>query len=241
MFDHEKTLALIKLAQAGDLEAKNQLVKENSPLVKSIIKRFKNKSIEYDDLFQLGSMGLLKAVNNFDSSFNVRFSTYCVPMIIGEIKRFLRDDGAIKVSRAIKSLNMQISRFVEEFTQENSVPPTTKEIATKFEMDEAEVVFVMDSSKMPISLYTPLNDDSGSKTQYLIDKFDQDFDDEEIYDRLSLKNTLASLEPRDKQIVFLRFFKDKTQSEIAKVMGISQVQVSRLENKILEKLKDKLK
>lgn len=240
MFDHEKTLALIKKAQEGDLQAKDQLVVENSPLVKSIIKRFKNKSIEYDDLFQLGSMGLLKAVNNFDPTFNVRFSTYCVPMIIGEIKRFLRDDGAVKVSRAIKSLNIQITKFVEEFTMQNSVPPTTKEIADKFDIDEAEVVFVMDSSKMPISLYTPLNDDTGSKTQYLIDKYDQDFNSEEIYDRLSLKNMLSELEPRDKQIVLLRFFKDKTQSEIAQVMGISQVQVSRLENKILEKLKDKL-
>lgn len=241
MYDHKKTMALIKLAQEGDLEAKNELVKENSPLVKSIIKRFKNKSIEYDDLFQLGSMGLLKAINNFDPSYNVRFSTYCVPMIIGEIKRFLRDDGAIKVSRAIKGLNLQISKFVEEYIKENSVPPSTKEIAQQFDIDETEVVFVMDSSKMPISLYTPLNDDSDSKTQYLIDKVDQNFDNEEIYDRLSLKNTLASLEPRDKQIVLLRFFKDKTQSEIAKVMGISQVQVSRLENKILEKLKEKLK
>lgn len=241
MFNHEKTLALIKLAQAGDLEAKNQLVKENSPLVKSIIKRFKNKSIEYDDLFQLGSMGLLKAVNNFDASYNVRFSTYCVPMIIGEIKRFLRDDGAIKVSRAIKSLNRQISNYIEEYLAENMVSPTTKQIAEKFDIDEAEVVFVMDSSKMPISLYTPLNEENSSKTQFLIDKYDQNFNNEEIYDRLSLKNTLATLEPRDKQIVLLRFFKDKTQSEIAKVMGISQVQVSRLENKILEKLKEKLK
>lgn len=239
MYNHEKTIELVLKAQKGDMDAKNQLVTENSPLVKSVIKRFKNKNIEYDDLFQLGSMGLLKAINNFDTSFNVRFSTYCVPMIIGEVKRFLRDDGSIKVSRAIKSLNMQITKFVDEFTAENSQPPTTKQIANHFNLDEAETVFIMDSSKMPVSLHAPVNDFS-TKNQFLIDKLDQDFDGDALYDRISLKNTLSGLEPRDKQIVLMRFFKDKTQSEIAKVMGISQVQVSRLENKILEKLKDKL-
>ena len=218
MLDYEKTLELVKLAQLGNEEAKEALITENSPLIKSVLKRFKNKGLEYDDLYQLGCIGFLKAINNFDTSFNVRFSTYVVPMIVGEIKRFLRDDGSIKVSRAIKSQNYLIN---------------------KFNMDECEVVFTMDSSKMPISIYTPLGDDA-NKTQLLIDKFVEDDQTDEFLDSVSLKNSLQELESRDKQIVLLRFFKDMTQSEIAKELGISQVQVSRLENKILEKLRQKL-
>ncbi len=239
MLEYEQTLDLVKLAQNGDEEAKERLITENSPLIKSVIKRFKNKGLEYDDLYQLGCIGFLKAINNFDSSFNVRFSTYVVPMIIGEIKRFLRDDGSIKVSRAIKSQNYLINKFVESYFKQNQKKPTTAEIAKHFNMDECEVVFTMDSSKMPISIYTPLGDDA-NKTQLLIDKYVEDNQTEEFLDSVSLKNSLQELESRDKQIVLLRFFKDMTQSEIAKELGISQVQVSRLENKILEKLRQKL-
>ena len=239
MLEHEVTIELVLKAQKGDEQAKQTLLEHNSPLIKSVLKRYKNKNLEYDDLYQLGCIGFLKAINHFDTSYNVKFSTYVVPMVIGEIKRFLRDDGSIKVSRAVKSLNMQINKFIQEYTQQYDKNPTTAEIATKFEIDEAEVVFVMDSSKMPISLYTPLNEDS-TKTQLLIDKFDQDFASEELLDTLSLKKSLAELDSRDKKIILLRFFRDKTQSEIAKEMGISQVQVSRLENKILEKLRQKL-
>ncbi len=239
MLEYEQTLDLVKLAQNGDEEAKERLITENSPLIKSVIKRFKNKGLEYDDLYQLGCIGFLKAINNFDSSFNVRFSTYVVPMIIGEIKRFLRDDGSIKVSRAIKSQNYLINKFVESYFKQNQKKPTTAEIAKHFNMDECEVVFTMDSSKMPISIYTPLGDDA-NKTQLLIDKYVEDNQTEEFLDSVSLKNSLQELENRDKQIVLLRFFKDMTQSEIAKELGISQVQVSRLENKILEKLRQKL-
>ncbi len=239
MLDYEKTLELVKLAQLGNEEAKEALITENSPLIKSVLKRFKNKGLEYDDLYQLGCIGFLKAINNFDTSFNVRFSTYVVPMIVGEIKRFLRDDGSIKVSRAIKSQNYLINKFIESYFKEHQKKPSTSEIAKYFNMDECEVVFTMDSSKMPISIYTPLGDDA-NKTQLLIDKFVEDDQTDEFLDSVSLKNSLQELESRDKQIVLLRFFKDMTQSEIAKELGISQVQVSRLENKILEKLRQKL-
>lgn len=239
MLDYEKTLELVKLAQLGNEEAKEALIIENSPLIKSVLKRFKNKGLEYDDLYQLGCIGFLKAINNFDTSFNVRFSTYVVPMIVGEIKRFLRDDGSIKVSRAIKSQNYLINKFIESYFKEHQKKPSTSEIAKYFNMDECEVVFTMDSSKMPISIYTPLGDDA-NKTQLLIDKFVEDDQTDEFLDSVSLKNSLQELESRDKQIVLLRFFKDMTQSEIAKELGISQVQVSRLENKILEKLRQKL-
>lgn len=241
MLPYSDTISLIKLAQEGDEEAKQKLIEENSPLVKSVIKRFKGKGIEYDDLYQLGCVGFLKAIKNFKTEYNVKFSTYAVPMVIGEIKRFMRDDGEIKVSRAIKSLNLKISKFIESFVKEHTRKPTTKEIAAEFQIDESEVVFTMDSSKMPISMYTTLDDDS-SHSQFLIDRFMQAGEnDDSVIDNISLKEALSSLDERDKKIVLLRFFRDKTQSEIASVLNISQVQVSRLECKIIEKMREKLK
>ena len=241
MLPYSDTISLIKLAQEGDEEAKQKLIEENSPLVKSVIKRFKGKGIEYDDLYQLGCVGFLKAIKNFKTEYNVKFSTYAVPMVIGEIKRFMRDDGEIKVSRAIKSLNLKISKFIESFVKEHMRKPTTKEIAAEFQIDESEVVFTMDSSKMPISMYTTLDDDS-SHSQFLIDRVMQAGEnDDSVIDNISLKEALSSLDERDKKIVLLRFFRDKTQSEIASVLNISQVQVSRLECKIIEKMREKLK
>ena len=240
MLSSTDTLALIKRAQQGDEEAKQILIEENSPLVKSVIKRLKGKGIEYDDHYQLGCVGFLKAIKNFNTDFNVKFSTYVVPMVIGEIKRFMRDDGEIKVSRAIKSLNLKISKFIENFLKEHMRKPTTKEIAKEFNIDESEVIFTMDSAKMPISMFATYDDDS-NKGQYLIDRFMQTGDNEEVLDSISLKEALSSLDERDKKIVLLRFFRDKTQSEIANVLNISQVQVSRLECKIIEKMREKLK
>ena len=228
MLPYSDTISLIKLAQEGDEEAKQKLIEENSPLVKSVIKRFKGKGIEYDDLYQLGCVGFLKAIKNFKTEYNVKFSTYAVPMVIGEIKRFMRDDG-------------EISKFIESFVKEHMRKPTTKEIAAEFQIDESEVVFTMDSSKMPISMYTTLDDDS-SHSQFLIDRFMQAGEnDDSVIDNISLKEALSSLDERDKKIVLLRFFRDKTQSEIASVLNISQVQVSRLECKIIEKMREKLK
>lgn len=240
MLSSTDTLALIKLAQQGNEDAKQKLIEENSPLVKSVIKRFIGKGIEYDDLYQLGCVGFLKAIKNFNTDYNVKFSTYVVPMVIGEIKRFMRDDGEIKVSRAVKSLNLKISKFIENFMKEHMRKPTTKEIAKEFGIDESEVIFTMDSAKMPISMFATYEDDS-NKGQYLIDHFMQTGDNDTILDNISLKEALSSLDERDKKIVLLRFFRDKTQSEIASVLNISQVQVSRLECKIIEKMREKLK
>ena len=238
MLDQEKTLELIKKAKNGDENAKTIIFEENSPLIKSLIKRFLHKGVEYDDLYQIGTIGLLKAINNFDEKFNVKFSTYVVPMVIGEIKRFMRDDGAIKVSRTIKTFNLKIKKYIDEFNKENYRKPTPNEIAKNFDIDEAEVMFIMDSAIMPISIYTPFEDDS--KSLLLIDRLNPDNSHEEMIDNLMLKETLKALDKRDKKIILLRFFRDKTQSEIAKVLGVSQVQVSRLENKVLEKIRDKL-
>lgn len=238
MLSQEETLKLIKLAQQGEQNAKEILVKENSPLIKSLLKRYLNKGVEYDDLFQLGSMGFIKAIYNFKEDFNTKFSTYVVPMVIGEIKRFMRDDGAIKVSRAIKSQNIKINRYIEDFFLKHSRKPTFEEIATEFKMELADVVFTMDSAKMPISIYTPMKDEN-KKDMFLLDKYASDESDDMV-DNILLKNALKNLTGRDKQIIVLRFFKDKTQSEIAKILGVSQVQVSRLENKIIEKMRESL-
>ena len=239
MLSQEETLELIKKAQNGDLEAKETLVQENSPLIKSVIKWFKDKGIENEDLYQLGCLGFLKAINNFDCSFNVKFSTYVVPLVVGEIKRFMRDDGAIKVSRAIKALNIKINKYIDDFFSVNNRRPTIGEISKAFNIPEQEVVMAMDSAKMPISLYTPF-EDGEEEGLTVIDRFDNESGGSDFVENLALKEVIEKHEDRDKKIIFLRYFQDKTQSEIAKMLGVSQVQVSRLENKILETLKKKL-
>lgn len=238
MLDNTETRALIKRAQSGDEEAKNLLIEHNFPLVKSIIRRFRTSHVEYEDLYQIGCVGFIKAINNFDTSFDVKFSTYAVPMVIGEIKRFLRDDGFVKVSRSVKMQNIYINRFIEEYTLKNATPPSLKQIAEKFSIDEEELVFIMDSAKMPISIYTPFeNEKSGL---LLIDRFKAFDETENVMTKIMLKEALKTLPERERKIVLLRYFRDKTQSEIAKELQISQVQVSRLENKVLETLKEKL-
>lgn len=239
MLDGEKIRLLVGQAQRGDEEAKNALIAENSPLIKSIIKRFIGKGLEYDDLYQLGCLGFVKAIKNFNSDFNVKFSTYVVPMVIGEIKRFMRDDGAIKVSRAIKTLNIKINKFVDAFFAENKKSPTIEQIAKHFGVEDGDVVMAMDSARMPVSLYMPFEEgDDASLT--IVDRLETQPEGETLTDTLSLREMITSLPPRDKKIILMRYFYDKTQSEIASELHISQVQVSRLENKILDGLKKKL-
>ena len=238
MLGQEETLDLIKKAQAGDEQAKTKLVEENSPLIKSVIRWFRDKGVENDDLFQLGCMGFLKAINNFDVSFNVKFSTYVVPMVVGEIKRFMRDDGAVKVSRAIKGLNLKINKYVDTFLMQNGRKANISEIAKHFKISEQDVVMAMDSAKMPVSLYTPF-DDGEEDGLTIIDRFDGQ-ENEDFVDKFALKDLIEKLDERDKKIILMRYFYDKTQSEIAERLGVSQVQVSRLENKILENLRKKL-
>ena len=238
MLGQEETLELIKKAQAGDEQAKETLVQENSPLIKSVIRWFKDKGVEYEDLYQLGCMGFLKAINRFDTTYNVKFSTYEVPMVVGEIKRFMRDDGAVKVSRAIKGLNIKINKFSDEFFAKHDRKATLSEIAEHFKISEQEVVLAMDSAKMPVSLYTPF-DDGEEDGLTIIDRFDGE-QNEDFVEKFALKDMIDSLDERDKKIILMRYFYDKTQSEIAKRLGVSQVQISRLENKILENLRKKL-
>jgi len=227
--EKEETLNLIRSAQKGDKAAGEQLVTQNSPLIKSVIRRYKNKGVDYDDLYQLGCVGFIKAVKNFSADYEVRFSTYAVPMIAGEVKRFLRDDGPVKVSRSTKSAAIKISRYVEEYKAEHGEAPTIDAIAKKFDIEPQEAVFIMDSGKYPVSIYD--SNDDNSRT--LIDKLQTNENEEEKLDKMMLKKIIGELNPREKKIILLRYFADKTQAEVARALAVSQVQISRLESKIL--------
>lgn len=236
MLSHEETLRKIKEAQEGSKKSAEEILLENMPLIKSIIKRYRNSNIEYDDLIQLGSLGLVKAIMNFDPTFGVRFSTYAVPMISGEIKRHIRDDGPIKVSRQTKSMVLAINKFVEEFRANNGRDATMNEIAEAFDLTTYEVVFIMDSAKMPVSLFEKYDDDG----TYLVDVIKTEDKTEDFLDKIMLKEIINNLDPRDKKIIILRYYRDKTQSEVAKMLGVSQVQISRLESKILSEIRKKM-
>ena len=238
MLDHDYTISLIVQAQSGDEEAKNALIAHNYPLVKSVIRKFKNKGVDYDDLFQLGCVGFVKAINNFDTSYGVRFSTYAVPMIAGEVKRFLRDDGYIKVSRAVKSLSIQINKFINTLRLSGSDNIDLSLVAKHFNIDVQEVVFALDAARYPISL-SEKSDDDDERGVSLIDKIAATNEAETQIDHFILKELIKNLSPRERKIIIMRYYRDKTQSEIAAELGVSQVQVSRLENKILEKMKEK--
>ncbi len=240
MLDFEQTLLLIEKAQNNDQDALNILVKENSPLIKSVIKRYRNKGVEYEDLYQIGSMGFLKAIQNFDKNFNVRFSTYAVPMVAGEIKRYLRDNGFIKVSRSVKHLSIQINKFVENYIAKNFESPTINQIAEEFGISTQDAVFAMESNIQPLSLYSQVGGEGEDKQQMLIEKIPAVEQLDKQMDYFLLLNLIKELPPRDKKIIVLRYFRDKTQREIADILGVSQVQVSRLENKILSQIKVKL-
>ena len=239
MLDKEITYELICRAKSGEESAKEVLITQNSPLIKSVIKKYLNKGIEFDDLFQLGSLGFLKAIDNFDESFGVKFSTYAVPMIAGEVKRFIRDNGIIKVSRSTKQLNLQINKFIENYVNINEKSPTIDIIAREFGISEQEVVYALDSSVKPMSLFTIVGDDTG-KEQYLIDKVEDEGYGVNNLDNYVLYNAIKELPSRERKIIILRYFRDRTQKEIASELGVSQVQVSRLENKILQKIKNRL-
>lgn len=233
MLDHQTTLELLKKAQAGDDGAKEKLIEENIPLIKSIVKRFKGR-LEYDDLMQLGAMGFVKAMQNFDIAYGVRFSTYAVPMISGEIKRFLRDDGAIKVSRWTKTLAQKITAYIDEKLKNGESEPTVEQLAKAFDVEAQEIVYAMDAQHYLLSLSATVGDDDLE----LGDKIATDECEDENIDKLLLKDLIADLPQREKKVIILRYFRDKTQSEIAQELGVSQVQVSRIENKVLQKLKD---
>ena len=239
MIGEERTLRLIRAAKQGDSAAKEELLSENTSLLKSIVRRYLGKGVEFDDLYQLAGIGLLKAVNGFDESFGVRFSTYAVPMIAGEIKRFMRDDGSVKVSRAIKYTAKKMNAFIEEYSVKYGRPPTVAQIAEEFGVEESEAVFIMGSSRMPVSIYEK-GEYKDEDSHELLDRLPALDDQDDMIEKLQLKSAIAALPERERKIIFLRYFRDMTQSEVAEVIGVSQVQISRIESRIVTEMKEKL-
>jgi RNA polymerase sigma-F factor len=234
------TLELIKKARAGDREARNQVATENIGLVWSIVRRFANRGHEMEDLFQIGSIGLIKAIDKFDTSFDVKFSTYAVPMITGEIKRFLRDDGMIKVSRSLKETAIKVKVIREILSAKLDREPSLEEISQETNIDIEDIIMALEAGNEVESLYKTIYQGDGNAI-YLIDKIEQTNDENEtMIDKLALQEIMESLEEKDRSLIKLRYFMDKTQTDIAKEMGISQVQVSRLEKKILKTMRERM-
>ena len=235
----DRTLQLIKKVQSGDEKAKELIVAENQGLVWSVVRRFLNRGYEADDLFQIGSIGLLKSVYKFNLDYDVKFSTYAVPMILGEIKRFLRDDGMIKVSRHLKELSMRAKYLQEKLTCDNGAPPTIVELAGALEVSVDDLVMALDAGREVESLYQTVHKGEREPV-FLIDKlFEKDAEQSSLDDNIAIRQVIASLKPKEQQIVFMRYFHDKTQSEIAKEIGVSQVQISRLEKRILKTMRER--
>ena len=232
----DDTRRLIELAQKGDASAKERRVEENSGLIWSVVRKMRGSGCVTDDLFQIGAIGLIKCIDKFDPSFDVKFSTYAVPMIMGEIRRFLRDDGMIKVSRPLKETAVKAKFLAEQLKAEKGEEPTVGELAERMGIDPETLVEALDSSREVESIFKTVCGNDGS-TVYLIDRLSGG-DMEDIADGITLRQMISDLEPKERQLIFLRYFKDRTQSETAKEIGLSQVQVSRMEKKIINRLRD---
>ncbi|ESU30283.1 RNA polymerase sigma70 [Bacillus sp. 17376] len=235
--DHE-VKELILRSQQGDQAARDLIVQKNMRLVWSVVQRFLNRGYEPDDLFQIGSIGLLKSVDKFDLSYDVKFSTYAVPMIIGEIQRFIRDDGTVKVSRSLKETGNKIRKAKDELSKRLGRVPTVNEIAEFLELSPEDVIMAQEASRSPASIHETVYENDGDPIT-LLDQIDNG-EDGRWFDKIALKEAINELDERERLIVYLRYYKDQTQSEVAVRLGISQVQVSRLEKKILQQMKGRM-
>ena len=254
----EEISVLIEKSQAGDKEARKVLIEGNLGLVHHIVKRFAGRGYETEDLFQIGTIGLMKAIDKFDLSFDVKFSTYAVPMIMGEIKRFLRDDGMIKVSRTLKENGLRVKMAVERLTARLGREPNLCEIAEEASLSVEEISLAMEAGAEVESIYKSVYQADGSEV-FLVDKVacgntgngegttqiqgyhaSVDYEKEDLLNRMLLKQLLDSLQEKERELIQMRYFQEKTQSEVAQVMGISQVQVSRLEKKILLHMREEI-
>ena len=234
------TLELIRLSQMGDTGARNRVITENVGLIWSIVRRFLGRGQEADDLFQIGCIGLMKAVDKFELSYDVKFSTYAVPMITGEIKRFLRDDGMIKVSRTLKETASRVRKVQETLEGEYGREPTLAELAASLQLAEEEIVMALDSSAEVESLNKTIYYSEGSDI-ILMDKIAEEVDrNEQLINHMALKKIISELDERDQSLIRMRFFEERTQTQVAKLLGVSQVQVSRMEKKLLLRLRNQL-
>ena len=236
--DH--TIVLIQKSHEGDKEARARLVEENTGLVWCVVKRFYNRGVEMEDLFQIGTIGLLKAIDKYDLNYDVKFSTYAVPMITGEIKRFLRDDGMIKVSRSLKELSYKAYLCREKLQERFGREPSVTELAGELGVEPEELMAALDASSEVESLHKPIYQSDGQEVS-LMDRLPWRAEpEEEILDHLLLKELLGGLEKEERQLIYLRYFADRTQAQAGKELGISQVQVSRLEKKILKSMREQI-
>ena len=237
MKEDEKMALLREFRDTGSREARDRLIKGNLRLVLSVIQRFTGRGEDIDDLFQIGVVGLIKAVNNFDLSKEVRFSTYCVPMIAGELRRHLRDMGQIRVSRSLRDLAYKAIKAREELILRDQKEPTVEAIAEAIGRKRSEVVIALESISDPISLYEPVYSDS-EDTMFIMDQIGDRNDVESFMDELTIRDAIRDLAPREKNILYLRFIRGRTQTEVAAEIGISQAQVSRIEKSAINRIKD---
>ena len=233
---NERMMEILPLAQKGDEEAREELVHGNLKLVLSVVKKFNNRKENLDDIFQVGCLGLLKAIDNFDFSHGVRFSTYAVPMIIGEIRRYLRDNSPIRISRSLKDIAYKALQFKEKYINEHQKEPTIEIIAKELGEEEIDVVVALEAMQEPVSIYTPIFN-NGNDEIYLIDQIgdDEDSENKKVL-QMTIEQGLSKLNNRERDIINKRYFLDKTQMEIAEEIGISQAQVSRLEKSALKSI-----
>lgn len=240
LLSDEEMRSLLKRAQTGDADARERLVNCNLKLVFNLVQRFQNRGYELEDLFQIGCIGLMKAIDKFDLSYDVKFSTYAVPMIIGEIRRFLRDDNPVKVSRSLKETAYRVQQAKDRLTARLGREPLVGEVAKELGLEREEIVTALEAAQTPTSIYETLHQDDGDPI-YLLDQLKgEDGGDSPWLEKLAIKQMLMELPERDRQILLWRFFEDKTQSDVACRLGLSQVQVSRLERQALRKLKELL-
>ena len=234
---NEETMALLRRTKEGDQAARQELIEGNLRLVLSVIQRFSSRGENADDLFQVGCVGLIKAIDNFDINQPVRFSTYGVPMIIGEIRRYLRDNSAIRVSRSMRDTAYRVLQVRDRYLAEHQKEPTVEQIAQELEIPREEVVFAMDAIVDPVSLYEPVYSDGGDAICIMDQVRDTKNTDEDWTDRIALKEAMKRLDPRERRILSLRFYEGKTQMEVSAEVGISQAQVSRLEKGAINTIK----
>ena len=235
--DH--TIALIRKSHDGDEEARTQLVEENVGLIWCVVRRFLGRGVESEDLFQIGSIGLLKAIDKFDFSYEVKFSTYAVPMISGEIQRFLRDDGMIKVSRSLKELAYKAFLAREKLQEILQREPTLEELADKKQIEKEELVMALEASGEVESLYKPVYQKDGNEVPLLEKLEEKESQEEKVLNKMLLSKLLEELDKEERQLIYMRYFANKTQMEIGQALGISQVQVSRMEKRILKRMRER--
>lgn len=239
LLSEEEMTSLLKKAKAGDEKARETLINCNLKLVFNLVQRFENRGYELEDLFQIGTIGLMKAIDKFDFSYNVKFSTYAVPMIIGEIRRFLRDDSPVKISRSVKETAYKIHRARDALVKKLGRDPSITEIANTLNVSREEIINAMEAVQLPTSIHETLYQDEGDPI-LILDQLSDEKDQESWFEKIALKEVLKKLPEKHRQVILMRFFQDKTQIEVAQVVGLSQVQVSRIERQALKNIKELL-